>query len=158
MELYLLRHGKAEPRGPGKRDSERRLTPDGKRGVRRTVSLLRKAKIEPERIFTSSLRRAQETTAIAAEVFADCSTVITKSLEPSADPAAIWTELLSQPNPARVMLVGHEPHLSQLVSFLLGVPAQVNFRKGAIISIEASKDHPQGTLQWMITPRLARIR
>jgi phosphohistidine phosphatase len=158
MEIYLLRHGKAEQRGPGKRDADRKLTPDGKRGVRETVSRLRKARIEPDRIFTSGLRRADETAAIAAEIFPNSPTVVTKSLEPSADPASIWKELLADPAPARVMLVGHEPHLSQLVGFLLGVPAAVNFKKAAIVCIEAAKDHPQGTLQWMLTPRLAKTR
>jgi phosphohistidine phosphatase len=149
MKIYILRHGKAEPRSPGKRDADRKLTPEGKRGVRDVITLARNAKVNPERIYTSGLRRADETAAIAAEILDAAPPVVTRNLEPSANPAALSKEL---PKLSSVMLVGHEPHLSQLVQFLLGFPIGINFRKGAIVCIE------EHTLEWMITPRLARSK
>ncbi|MEO5926347.1 MAG: histidine phosphatase family protein [Bryobacteraceae bacterium] len=145
MEIYLLRHGQAEDRAPGRRDADRKLTPKGRRDVQATLAL---ANLDPQLILSSGLRRADQTAAIASERF-----TTTPSLLPTADPADLWTELRST-NLDRVLLVGHEPHLGHFISLLLGAPISVDFKKGAILRIDARKELP-GTLRWMLTPRLA---
>jgi phosphohistidine phosphatase len=155
MELYLLRHGKAEDRAPGKNDAGRKLTPKGKIDVRATLTL---AKLDPQRIFTSPLRRAKETAAIASELFPHCPVTITDALLPTAEPAAIWKEVCSDPKLSRALLAGHEPHLGQTIAYLLAAPVSVDLKKGALVRINSPRrDRPQGVLKWMITPRLARV-
>ncbi len=107
------------------------------------------ANIDPDQIYTSGLRRADETAALLNRP-----TTITANLIPTADPAAIWTELRTKKH-NRVLLVGHDPHLSNLVSYLLAAPISIDFKKGALVRITTSKELP-ATLRWMLTPRLAR--
>jgi phosphohistidine phosphatase SixA len=116
------------------------------------------AKIDPQAILTSGLRRADESAAIASELFPACPVTTTQSLLPTADPAELWSELCAS-KLKRVLLAGHEPHLSQTVAYLLAVPISIDFKKGALVRIDAPrKETPQGTLRWMLTPRLARTR
>lgn len=150
MEIYVLRHGQAEPREQGKPDADRKLTAKGKRDVRNVLTLARKAKAAPQVIYTSPLRRAQETAAVAAEVFPDCPIVTTRRLLPSASPAALGKEIAADPNVSRVLLVGHSPHLEAVIAHLLQAPVAIDLKKGALVSLTG------GTLQWIITPRLAR--
>ena len=65
MDLYLLRHGEAEPRGPSVAEARRALTDKGRRDVRRVVEQARKAKIKPALILTSPFVRARQTAEFA---------------------------------------------------------------------------------------------
>ncbi|MEI9814757.1 MAG: CHAD domain-containing protein [Acidobacteriota bacterium] len=58
MEIYILRHGEAEPRETGVDDGNRALIAKGKRDVRDVLKAARRAKVAPELILTSPLRRA----------------------------------------------------------------------------------------------------
>lgn len=158
MEVYVLRHGHAEPRRPDHPDAERALIPKGKRGVRDVLAMAQKAKAAPQLILTSPLLRAQETAAVAATVFADCPVSVTRGLLPSGSAEALWKELCANPALSRVLLVGHSPHLEQLIAYLLGAALSVDLKKGALVSIACpqSSAPPHGALQWMLTPRLAR--
>ena len=82
---------------------------------------------------------------------------IANPFKPDAQPDALWKELHKR-KPGAVVLVGHEPHLSHLVAYLLGVSVTVDFKKGALIRIDvdAERRSPRGVLKWMLTPKLAR--
>jgi phosphohistidine phosphatase SixA len=56
------------------------------------------------------------------------------------------------------MLAGHEPLLSQTLSYMLASPAlQVDFKKGAMVALEFAsfRGEPRGVLKWMLTARLS---
>ncbi len=55
------------------------------------------------------------------------------------------------------MLVGHEPHMSGLVSFLLMTILALDFKKGALVrmQVENPPAQPHGVLKWILTPKLA---
>ena len=158
MEIYILRHGEAEPKNQGKPDEDRKLIAKGKRDVRAVVTAARNAKVVPQLILTSPLARAQETAAIAAGAFPSCPLAITDNLLPDAQPAAIWKEVCARPDVARVLLAGHEPHLSRLIAYLLDVSLAIDLKKGALVRIdmESSESPPRGVLKWILTPRLVR--
>lgn len=126
--------------------------------MRSVMTAARNAKVAPQLILTSPLRRAQETAAIAAGAFRDCPIVTTDHLRPESRPADIWKELCAKPEVSRVVLVGHEPHLSHVIAYLLDVSLSVDLKKGALVRIDSAERDtpPRGTLQWMLTPRLAR--
>jgi phosphohistidine phosphatase len=152
MEIYLLRHGQAEDRAPGRHDADRKLTAKGRRDVRAVLTL---AKPDLQAILTSGLRRADESAAIAAQLYPGRPVTTTQSLIPTADPAAIWTELRAG-KLDRLLLAGHQPHLGSLISFLLGSPLSLDLKKGALVRIDIEpSDPPHGTLKWIVTPRLA---
>jgi phosphohistidine phosphatase len=157
MELYILRHGEAEPHDSGKADADRALVKKGKADVRTVCKAARRASIEPQLILTSPLRRARETAEIAVSVW-DCALKETDAMLPDADPGSAWKEACANTKVSRVMLVGHEPHMSRLIGFLLEHPMDLDFKKGGLIRIDTPKrgGSPKGSLKWMLTPRLAR--
>lgn len=156
MELYILRHGEAEPRDSGIADEDRALVKKGKADVRAVCEAALRANVEPQLILTSPLRRARETAEIAARVFKECPLQETDAMLPGADPREIWNESLGL-RMERVLAVGHEPHVGTLLSFLLGSDIAVDFKKGALVRIDVQgKGKPRGVLKWVLTPRLAR--
>jgi len=160
MEIYILRHGIAEPAAAaGARDADRALTKEGKQKLRVVLKRAAAAGVEPTLILTSPLRRAVETAELAAEVLGYSGELLeTGALEPARDPESVWEELRLHKNAQAVLLSGHEPQLSAVVAYLLGTPAlRVNMRKGALVRIamEEFGAHPRGILEWMLTVKLA---
>jgi phosphohistidine phosphatase len=157
MELYLLRHGDAEPRELTGNDAERALTAKGKRDVEMVAGQARTGNVRPDVILTSPLKRAKETALIAQEVMGVKRVLETRALLPEASPEILWKELASIEEAEHVLLAGHEPSMSGLVQYLLRARVTVDFKKGAMMRITSPRvSPPQGVLKWMITPRLAR--
>jgi phosphohistidine phosphatase len=157
MELYLLRHGEAEPRQASSPDADRALTAKGKRDVDAVTGQARTGNVRPDVILTSPLRRAKETAAIAQKRMGVKRLLETKALLPDTLPESLWKELSSLEEAKSVLLAGHEPCLSRLAQFLLRAKVVVDFKKGAMLRItmpRAGGSH--GVLKWMITPRVAR--
>ncbi|HSW49016.1 MAG TPA: histidine phosphatase family protein [Bryobacteraceae bacterium] len=159
MQVYLLRHGIAEDRRPGRSDAERKLTEEGKEKLRRVLIQAKEAVGSPALILTSPLIRAVETAEIAAEVLGYRGTIPrTEALLPSSTPLAVWKTLRDNAAAKAILMAGHEPLLSETAGYLLGVPrAAVDFRKGALMRIDVDDltGTPRGVLEWLLTPRLA---
>ncbi len=159
MEIYILRHAIAEERRPGRPDEKRALTEEGRRKLRPVLSLARAAGVAPSLILTSPYVRAVQTAEIAAEVLGYKGTIVrTASLIPGSLPEAAWREIRDRRDEQAILLAGHEPLLSALAGYLLGDPElAIDFRKGALLrlDIDVSQREPQGSLQWLLTPRLA---
>lgn len=156
MEIYILRHGEAEPRGPRVVEAERALTRRGRRDVHHVVKQVG-GLLDPELILTSPLRRALETADEAHTAWPRARVEQTDLLTPDAQPAALWKDLLRR-NPRAVVLVGHEPNLGRLFAYLLGARIALDFKKGAMVrlAVEAEQKVPRGVLKWVLTPKLAR--
>jgi phosphohistidine phosphatase SixA len=76
-------------------------------------------------------------------------------------PALLATALGRFIRTGNVMIVGHEPQLSELVSLVLtGAPdkLRLQLRKGGCAALEISRlpDRGGGELLWMLTPRQLR--
>jgi len=159
VELYLLRHGIAEPGRPGLSDSDRALTSEGKKKLKEFLRAVAGMRVRPELILSSPLVRAKQTAAIAVEELNYRESVaITPALEPETAPAVAWEEVRLHKDVKELMLVGHEPLFSQLFAHLLGAPSlTVDFKKGALarIDLEAFGPRPKGVLRWLLPPRLA---
>lgn len=156
MDLYLLRHGEAEPRSASVEETERALTEKGRDDVRRVVKFAH-AKLRPIVIITSPYLRAIQTAEVAAKELGVEQIGESRNLLPEAKPSALWKELRERAE-ARVLLVGHEPHCSSLVAFLTGGVKNIDIKKGALlrIAMDESRDVPAGVLKWMIVPALVR--
>ena len=159
MEVYLLRHGIAENRRPGRADSERKLTDEGKAKLRLVLARAQGAVGQPSLILTSPLVRAVETAEVAAEALGYAGAIAkTNALLPSYCPQEVWREIRSHSGARAILLAGHEPLLSQTASYLLGASRlMVDFKKGALMRVDIDEvaGAPRGVLQWMLTPRLA---
>ena len=157
--VYLLRHGIAVPHGtPGVPENERPLTPKGERRVAQIARGLRLLGVQPDRVLTSPLPRALKTAEIAAaELDIEDRVDQVDVLRPGNTAEAIrdWLRSLGEVN---VMLVGHNPNLTDLVGVLLGMPPgklPFELKKGGVA---AFRTDPGGALrlQWVATPRLIR--
>ncbi|MEJ2495226.1 MAG: histidine phosphatase family protein [Ignavibacteriaceae bacterium] len=68
MNIYLIRHGKAEPTSSLVDDKERQLTDEGKKILRSSAEQWKSVIKQPDFILTSPLIRAVQTAEIIAEV------------------------------------------------------------------------------------------
>jgi phosphohistidine phosphatase len=156
VQIYLLRHGIAEDGKPGRPDSERALTAEGKEKLRRVLKRARRADCAPSLILSSPYKRAVETAAVAADVFGYKKDVLqTRALVPEARPNECWDEIRVHKDEAAVLLASHEPLMSALAAYLLRSPAlQVDMKKAAMVRVDCEQfaAEPHGVLKWMLTP------
>lgn len=159
MQVYILRHGIAEGHTARRRDSDRALTNEGKKKLASVLKVAGKGGVAPSLILTSPYVRARQTAEMAAEAL-NCPKppLDIDSLVPPSSPEAVWKDVRDHRTEEALLLAGHEPLLSQVVAYFLGVPAlQFDFKKGALvaIAIDNFRGDPQGVLQWILTPRTA---
>lgn len=158
MELYLLRHGIAEDRSLTGRDSDRRLTDEGREKLRRILERAHGAGVQPSLILSSPLRRALETAEIAGHALGyEGKIVRTPALTPDSSPQQVWEAVREHRSVDAILLAGHEPLFSATVAYLLGSTQEmVHFRKGALVRIDVDPSaSPRGVLEWMLTAKLA---
>lgn len=167
MELYILRHGKAEEHSPRiTSDAKRRLTEVGRMEMVEVASGIATLGVQIDHIISSPLERARET----AEI-------VKRRLQKKANSArlGIWQELMPESNildvhsrlvgmepDAGIMLVGHEPHLSSLVSSMVLTgdgSILMNLKKGGLVVIRgnATGDRVRGSLRSLMTPKQLRM-
>lgn len=162
VTLYLMRHGIAEEPSRGVADADRALTDEGIRKTRRVAEGLRAVDLRLDAIISSPLRRAQETARIAGEVLApDCTIELSDLLAGGTSADAIAKGLRAPRKAEHVLLVGHQPGLGELASYLLTGSAQrapLPFRKAAVVVIEVDGLPPRttGLLHWFAPPALLR--
>ena len=159
VQIYLLRHGVAEDGAPGRPDSERALTDEGREKLRRVLHRARDAGTAPTLILCSPYRRAVETAEVAVAVFDyQGKAVKTRALAPDASPFDAWQEISGRPGERAILLASHEPLMSSLAAFLLDSPAlTVDMKKAALLRVdcESISPEPRGVLKWMLTPATA---
>lgn len=157
--LYLVRHARAEERAATGDDADRRLTAEGARRMRRAAAGLARLGVAPDAILTSPRVRAEQTATILAEALAPrLSLDVYPPLDAGHRPAEVLAGLHRYRTAGALMLVGHQPDLGRLASYLLtGSPDTVPlpFKKGAVAAIEVSGLPPNGcgVLRWFVTAR-----
>jgi phosphohistidine phosphatase len=159
MELLVVRHAIAEERAAfssaGKDDAERPLTPAGRRKFRRGARGLRRLVPSIDVLATSALVRAVETAEILQKTYRMDEVHCLRELEPDASPAALLAWLRSERRRRVVAVVGHEPHLSMLVEYLLtdGERGFVDLKKGGACLLALERDPLPGRaeLRWLLT-------
>ncbi len=159
MQIYLLRHAIAEEQRPGHPDRSRGLVPEGKKKLKEVLRMARQSDVAVSLIFASPYRRARETADIVADLLANEAELLeTSTLQPDGNTVDVWQEIRAHRDMDSIMLVSHEPLLSELAAFLLNSPSfRVDFKKAGLmrIDIESFGPQPHGVLRWMVTSRLA---
>jgi len=117
-----------------------------------------RAKLTPIAILTSPYTRARQSAEIAAKVLGGGEIHQSRNLLPSANPAILWKELYARTDKTPVLLVGHEPQLSNMLAFLTGGAGNIEIKKGALlrITINGTSEVPAGVMKWLIAPSLVR--
>jgi phosphohistidine phosphatase len=116
MELYVIRHAIAEDPVVGAPDSERELTADGAKRLKRAMKGMRALGWHFDRVITSPWKRAYDSAEIL-EPLCDTDYVVTDLLtqSPRAELLALISENLGGDH---TCVVGHEPWLGELVAWL----------------------------------------
>jgi phosphohistidine phosphatase len=164
VNVLVIRHGPAgDPDAwevEGRDDRLRPLTPDGKKDMREAAFGLATLQPRVEIVATSPLVRATQTAEIIASEY-ECKVVTVDALQPGENPSRTLEWLRTQPAEGTVALVGHEPHLSSLVCYMLSAKAAafVELKKGGACLLEAkSVSAGASILKWLLTRReLARL-
>ena len=162
MNLYLLRHGLAAERDPQEfpDDSQRPLLPKGEERIRLACAALESLELSFDWILSSPYRRAAQTAEIvAAKLGLRKRLKLCDELACGGDPKALvryLKELLL--GPESVLLVGHEPDLSQLISWLISgdTAVAIAMKKGGLAKLEIEAELRYGrcaTLAWLLTPK-----
>jgi phosphohistidine phosphatase len=159
VNVLVIRHGPAgDPeawKAEGRDDRLRPLTPDGKKDMREAAFGLATLHQHVDVIATSPLVRAVQTAEIIASEYG-CKVVTVDVLGPDEDPARTLEWIGTQPADGTVGLVGHEPHLTTLVSYMLAGKrtAFVELKKGGACLLEAATVSPGSfILKWLLTRR-----
>ena len=125
MDLILWRHAEAEP---GEPDLGRRLTSKGLKQAERMAQWLDSHLPDTCRVLVSPADRAQQTAVALQRKF---KTV--PELAPAASVAAVLAAANWPDSREPVLIVGHQPTLGAVASFLLsGEEAYWSVRKGAV--------------------------
>jgi phosphohistidine phosphatase len=160
IHLYLVRHAIAEERGAAWPDDEQRpLSRDGARKWKRAVKGLAGVLPKIDAVLTSPLVRASQTAEILAHALSPSPKLIPfEKLRPDTTPGTAIAALRARPVKGAVVLVGHEPMLSQLAAALLHLQGPLEFRKGGAMAIVSQGLGTRGParLEWFLTPRVLR--
>ncbi len=124
MKLFVLRHGEAE--AIASTDRQRQLTERGRQQIQSMVERNQKALADLELIYASPFVRTQQT----VEEFMNCLSAFTGKqyshqsedrLVPNSSPQQVLNMLCSLEDNANVILVSHQPLVSELVSSLCDI-------------------------------------
>lgn len=164
MRLIIIRHAIAEDRETfartGRPDALRPLTKEGRRKMHRVARGLRRLEPNLPLLATSPLTRAMQTAKIVARRYKNLKPVQIAPLSPRK-PLPLLLEWL-QKNAAQdcIALVGHEPHLSTFIGWMLtGLKESfITFKKGGVLAIDfESEIKPgRGKLLWSLKPSQLR--
>jgi phosphohistidine phosphatase len=164
MNLYFLRHGKAHARGPKWRpDAKRPLTNEGEKKTIEVARGMKRLGLSFDLILSSPYERALRTAQIVVEVYKVRKLFPTNNLAANADSHAIIAEINDNFSTLKdIIVVGHEPFLSGLISLLLtGDGAmKIDFKKAGLckLKIEELRFGKCARLDWLLTPRqLSRL-
>src|SRR5579883_404071 len=139
MRLYVMRHGPAEDRSEAVSEFDRQLTAKGREQTGAAARGLAKFRVQLGAIVTSPLVRCMQTAElVAAELTAGREPEAVDALAAGASPGEMLKVIRAHAE-ADLMVVGHDPDVSRLVSCLLGGVSQpfVSFSKGGVAALEA---------------------
>ena len=145
MRLYIVQHGVAVEKAI---NPDRPLTLEGRDEIGRLSAHLSQLGISVSSIYHSGKTRAKETAQLLASHLSDSPIREHSGLGPNDD-----VSLLADRLEDKAMYVGHLPHLSKLVSYVItgdvdrGVVHVVN---GGVVCL--NKDHDAFQIDWYLRP------
>ncbi|MBZ5506861.1 MAG: phosphohistidine phosphatase SixA [Acidobacteriia bacterium] len=159
MLLYFLRHASAgKTMLNPKKDERRPLDEEGILQARYMGRLLANLDVQVDQIISSPLKRARQTASLVANELAfEAAVQIEDVLRPDAEFQQFQAMLARYGKYDAIMLVGHNPSFTEFLSKSVSArsgAAQVEFKKGSVAKVDMRGR--TGTLQWLVTPKIAR--
>jgi|SRR5579859_785995 len=164
MDLYLVRHGVAYEPDPSQwpDDKDRPLTPEGEKRFKRVARGLRELVPSVTTVLSSPWPRAWRTAEILAQEARFPAPVPCAALESGRSSDEALDALSPFNGSAAVVLVGHEPNMSELAAYLLTADqrgAHIEFRKGGVAHLQLGEGKPRpgaARLIWLLPPKVLR--
>ncbi|MGI0086937.1 MAG: phosphohistidine phosphatase SixA [Nitrosotalea sp.] len=158
MDLFILRHGEAgRSSATVKDDSKRALTVEGEGQIKDISKGIKALGIEFDYIFTSPLLRAKQTAELVSKI------VVSKNqikeldeLKPEGNKLQLYNKLSNLKQDSSVLLVGHEPYLSELIGEAISSgECRIGLKKAGFARIRVTTVLPKlkGELRWLLTPK-----
>jgi len=137
-------------------DADRRLTKKGRDDIAAAGRWMAAQGLRFDLIAASPFVRAQETAAIIAETLGEKDVLVTwKELAPGGNTDSVCHLLGKHPDRGSILLVGHEPLLSALISRIVTGEenAAIAMSKGTLAKIRefTCTMSPSGELHWLVT-------
>jgi phosphohistidine phosphatase len=115
-ELILLRHAKSDWKDSSLDDIDRPLSARGKKNANKMAEWINQNDLFPDLILASPALRAQQT---LRRICNECETsIITVNELYLADTTVLLKVLAEAPSAERIMLIGHNPGLEELLNLL----------------------------------------
>ncbi|MGE5325017.1 MAG: phosphohistidine phosphatase SixA [Actinomycetota bacterium] len=159
MTIYFLRHASAGRKTVNpKKDERRPLDQEGILQARYIGRLLASLDVQVEHIVSSPLKRSLQTASLVAnEVAHEAAIRVEDALRPGSDYSRFREMLSRYRKYEAILLVGHNPNESEFLSKTVSAnsgAAHIELKKGAVAKVELNGRN--GTLEWLITPKIAR--
>ena len=156
VDLYLLRHGIAEPRLEGRDNPSRTLTSEGRVRTQAMVGWLAASGLKVDRLISSHYTRAWQTAGLVHQAGLSPAPETSLHLAPGGDLPRLLPQLRG-----RCLLVGHEPDLSAWAASLIGAPQEgLRLRKAGCCHLRLHHGDAGGAvkahLEWLLRPGLLR--
>ncbi len=152
MRLYFLRHGIADwPDWDPARDHERPLTKDGLKKMKEQARTLADLGVKFDAILSSPYTRAYQTADIVAGKLG-LEVKTEPLLAPGFNSDKLAEIVSSFADDQALLLVGHEPNLSMVITELIG-GGRVQLKKGALARVDVNHEL-QGELVWLLSPKV----
>jgi phosphohistidine phosphatase len=152
MHVYIVQHGKPVPK---EENPERPLSTRGKDDVERVAAFLHRAGVRVGAVYHSGKPRAEQTAEILADrIGAGGMALKREGLAPLDDVSEI-AQFINEFG-EELMIVGHLPHLSKLISRLIHekeVPETVAFKQGGVCCL-TQNDMGGWSIAWVIIPQI----
>jgi phosphohistidine phosphatase len=153
MNIYLIRHGDSEKISTNKKDTERKLTPDGEKKLKIAAEGWKLLVPQFSHIISSPVSRALQTAEIIAQAYKFTGNIITDKRLISGNKTEGVIDLANEIMGHDMAFVGHEPDFSEHVSHLISNSgAKIDFKKGMIakIAFEGRAKMSRGVLEFLI--------
>ena len=154
--VILLRHGIAEEKSAEKPDDDRSLTREGNARMKQNARGLASVFPKAEAIYASPLVRAIQTGLWVTKAYGKKIRLQTiESLRHEKDPSEV-IEFVRGLEARRIILAGHEPHLSRTMAAWTGLnAAEYELKKGGLYGLRVPDSGP-AILEWILPPRVLR--
>ena len=158
MDLYILRHGKAEPYGQRyPADHLRPLTEKGRKRTKGSVKGMKAANVNVDLIVSSPILRARQTAEIVHKGLGIAEPIEFSSALASGSVREVMSAIQAYASLDGVLLVGHEPTLSELISTMSSGVYHVafNLKPGGLCKLNvATLGFGQcASIEWFVTPK-----
>ena len=155
MNLYLIRHSIAENISIDKKDFDRELTEEGKFVIKKTSEAWKNYIGNVDVVFTSPLKRAIQTAEIISSNLQEIPNLIKDNNLGTGSRTADLIDILNSLEYKNVVVVGHQPDLSQHINNFCGTGSfNLEFPPASLAKIEFDNSikYGRGRLIYFVPP------